>query len=404
MPTDHDNVLARYNAIWTQIAATFRDSPRDPALREHQRAAVQRQPRDAQRQPAATTSSTPSFHTIVRASGGNNATRLLVLPTLHTNADQDRMDALVSHDQGAQRPQPRRHRALLRLLAVQREHRGRHPLRRHRAERPDRRLRPACTTPSSPRASPSSSASTACSASTSNHPSRVEQGEKLKFFEHLGYYARAAGVTTMLWDNGLRLPEPRPPSSGRDPELFGQIKSSWTTRSGTASSTRSSWRSRSAITAKTLTLNLNGTTFRGLWQGSTKLVRGTGLHRLRQTSSPSRPRALTRLAGNRAYGVNATLQARFSRGLPWQIDVITYDPPVLVQRHRQHRRVSPSRPSSAATSWPPWRPRTPTAATPARTTGPSYKEFDGDLLAGLPERRHHPARPSSSTHCATAHG
>jgi ribosomal protein L35AE/L33A len=30
--------------------------------------------------------------------------------------------------------------------------------------------------------------------------------------------------------------------------------------------------------------------------------------------------ALTRLSGDREYGVNATLQARFSRGLPWQID------------------------------------------------------------------------------------
>ncbi|MEU4778792.1 X2-like carbohydrate binding domain-containing protein [Micromonospora sp. NPDC023633] len=39
--------------------------------------------------------------------------------------------------------------------------------------------------------------------------------------------------------------------------------------------------------------------------------------------------ALTRLVGNRAYGVNATLHARFSAGVPWRIDVVTYDPPVL---------------------------------------------------------------------------
>jgi hypothetical protein len=32
------------------------------------------------------------------------------------------------------------------------------------------------------------------------------------------------------------------------------------------------------------------------------------------------------LADDRAYGVNATLQASFSPGAPWQIDVITYDP------------------------------------------------------------------------------
>ena len=37
--------------------------------------------------------------------------------------------------------------------------------------------------------------------------------------------------------------------------------------------------------------------------------------------------ALTRLVGNRAYGVNATIKARFSQGVPWPISIITYDPP-----------------------------------------------------------------------------
>ena len=39
--------------------------------------------------------------------------------------------------------------------------------------------------------------------------------------------------------------------------------------------------------------------------------------------------ALTRLVGDRAYGVNANIQARFSAGVPWRISIITYDPPVL---------------------------------------------------------------------------
>jgi len=39
--------------------------------------------------------------------------------------------------------------------------------------------------------------------------------------------------------------------------------------------------------------------------------------------------ALTRLTGSRAYGVNAVLSARFSRGVPWRLNVITYDVPVL---------------------------------------------------------------------------
>ena len=46
----------------------------------------------------------------------------------------------------------------------------------------------------------------------------------------------------------------------------------------------------SRITARSLTLNLNGTKFRGLWHGDTAS-------------------ALTRLTGDRGYGVNSTLQA-----------------------------------------------------------------------------------------------
>ncbi|MEU5032324.1 X2-like carbohydrate binding domain-containing protein, partial [Streptomyces milbemycinicus] len=66
----------------------------------------------------------------------------------------------------------------------------------------------------------------------------------------------------------------------------------------------------------------------GLWHGRTKLVAGRDYtvsgNRLTLTA-----KALTRLAGDRAYGVNATLRARFSRGLPWQIDVVSHDTPVL---------------------------------------------------------------------------
>lgn len=38
--------------------------------------------------------------------------------------------------------------------------------------------------------------------------------------------------------------------------------------------------------------------------------------------------ALTRLAGDRAHGVNATLRAEFSSGVRWQLSVITNDTPV----------------------------------------------------------------------------
>ncbi len=158
------------------------------------------------------------------------------------------------------------------------------------------------------------------------HTGTIQQGEKLKFFEFFGHYARTKKITTMLWDNGQHLG--RTSFQWSDPELFAQIKSSWTTRSGTASTDQVFSAKSSAITAKTITLNLNGTSFTGLRHGSTELVRGTDYtiqgDQLTLTAS-----LLTRLSGSREYGTNAALSARFSQGVPWRINLVTYDAPVL---------------------------------------------------------------------------
>lgn len=102
----------------------------------------------------------------------------------------------------------------------------------------------------------------------------MERGEALKYFEHLNYAARVAGVTTALWDPGTVAYLNRETLKWTDPALYAWIKSSWTTRSGTASFDKVFVPKSSPITAKTLTLNPNGTKFRGLWQGSTPLAPG----------------------------------------------------------------------------------------------------------------------------------
>ncbi|MFL5994911.1 MAG: X2-like carbohydrate binding domain-containing protein [Streptomyces sp.] len=167
--------------------------------------------------------------------------------------------------------------------------------------------------------------STACRPTpTPTNLSRIERGEALKFFEQLGYEARTARVTTALWNPGTFAYLSRTTLQWTDPALFAAIRSSWTARSGTASSDRILLAKSSAITARTLTLNPNGRTFRGLWQGGTRLAQGEDYtvsgNQLSLTAA-----ALTRLAGNRANGTNATVEARYSGGLPWKIYVTTYD-------------------------------------------------------------------------------
>ncbi|MDX3452179.1 cellulase family glycosylhydrolase [Streptomyces sp. ME02-8801-2C] len=324
MPTDHDNVLARFKATWAQIAAKFRDSPQS-LLFESNNEPQFNNTTDAQGNQYNNELNT-AFHTLVRQSGGNNATRLLVLPTLHTNAGQDFLDILAAEMKSLNDPN----------LVATVHYYGYWPFsvniaggtRFDATSQQDMtdtftRIRNTLTSKGIPVYLGEYGL---LNFPDYNHPARVELGESLKYFEQFGYEARAAGVTTALWDafNFLN----RTTMQWRDPAIIDQIKSSWTTRSGTASFDRIFLAKSSAITAQTLTLNPNGGSFRGLWQGSTMLAQGRDYtvsgNQLTLTAA-----ALTRLAGNRAYGVNATVEARFSRGIPWKIHVTTYDRPVL---------------------------------------------------------------------------
>jgi aryl-phospho-beta-D-glucosidase BglC (GH1 family) len=323
MPADRTGVLNRFNSVWTQLSAAFRDFGPKLSLEsvnEPQFAGSSGQAQEIQ----LLNELNASFRDIVRRSGGNNATRLLVLPTLHTSADQPLVDALATQMRGFNDPN----------LAATVHYYGYWPF------------------------SVNIAGGTRFDATAQNdltgyfdrvhnafvakgvpvilgeygllgfdrHTGTIEQGEKLKFFEHLGYYARAKKITTMLWDNGQHLG--RTSFRWSDPDLYAQLRSSWTTRSGTAFTDQVFSERSSAISAKTITLNLNGTSFSGLWQGNTALVRGRDYtvagDRLTLTAQ-----TLTRLSGSRQYGTNAVLTARFSSGVPWKLNLITYDRPVL---------------------------------------------------------------------------
>ncbi|GLY22271.1 cellulase family glycosylhydrolase [Micromonospora sp. NBRC 101691] len=323
MPTDRANVLTKYNAIWTQLATTFRGSSPKLVFESVNEPQFTGSSGDAQNATLLNELNT-SFHRIVRASGGNNANRLLVLPTLHTSSEQARLDELRSTFTALNDP----------FLIATVHFYGYWPFSVNVAggTRFDATVQKDLTD-SFDRVHDTFVARGIPVVigeygllGFDRHTGTIQQGEKLKFFEFLGHYARSKKLTTMLWDNGQHFH--RTGFTWQDPELFGQIKSSWTTRSGTASADQVFSARASGITSKNLMLNLNGTSFVGLRQGSTDLVRGTDYtvsgDQLTLTAA-----ALTRLHGNRAYGVNATLHARFSAGVPWRINVVTYDRPVL---------------------------------------------------------------------------
>ncbi|WP_406109950.1 cellulase family glycosylhydrolase [Streptomyces sp. NBC_01003] len=324
MATDHDQVLARYSATWQQIATTFKDEPRTLLFESINEPAFDNA--DDARKMELVDELNTSFHSIVRTSGGANAQRLLVLPTVGATPDQTLMDDLAATIDGLDDPD----------LVATVHYYSFWPFSVNIAgyTRFDATVQQDMTDAFARMHDTFVAKGIPVylgeygllSYPDYTHQDYVERGEALKYFEELGHTARVNGVSTALWDPFSLLN--RDTLRWRDPALFALVKSSWTTRSGTASSDKVYVRKADPVTDRSLTLNLNGTSFRGLWLGGTKLAQGVDYtvsgDRLTLTAA-----ALTRLTGDRAYGVNATLQARFSSGVPWRIDVTTYDPPLL---------------------------------------------------------------------------
>ncbi|TMR21317.1 cellulase [Nonomuraea turkmeniaca] len=321
-PSDSATVMNRYTALWRQLAGSFRNhSPKllFESINEPQFAGTSS---DEQGDQLLNTLNTKFVH-VVRQSGGANATRVLVLPTLHTSSEQGRVDALAATFTALRDPN----------LAATVHFYGWWPFSVNIAggTRYDSnveqdliagfdRVRTAFVS----HGIPVIIGEWALLSWDHTRPGIIERGEFLKFLEAVGYHARIRNLTTMLWDAGQFLN--RNELQWRDQGVFDMMKASWTTRSGTASTDQVYVPSSGTIAGQTLTLNLNGTTFQGLCQGSTPLSQGSD-YTVSGTTLTLTSAALTRLAGNRAYGVNATIEARFSQGMPWRISVISSSTP-----------------------------------------------------------------------------
>ncbi|GLW67968.1 endoglucanase [Kitasatospora phosalacinea] len=322
MSADHDNVLARFNATWQQIATAFRDEPRT-LLMESINEPQFSNATDAQKTQYLRELNT-SFHRIVRDSGGRNKDRLLVLPSEETNNAQHWLDDLSTtmsslHD---------------RNLVATVHYYSWYPFSVNIANGPTydataqadlhdgfARVHDTFVAKGIPVYVGE------VGLLTSPYSGVVERGEMLKYFEHVSYEARANGFTTALWDAYNDFLN-RSTMQWMVPEMKALIQASWRTRSGTASSDNVFVPASGAVPAQTLTLNPNGLSFTGLWQGDTQLVpsRDYTLSGNRLTLTAE---ALTRLAGDRATGVHATLEVRYSDGVPWKLFVRSYEQPVL---------------------------------------------------------------------------
>ncbi|MCD0445101.1 cellulase family glycosylhydrolase [Glycomyces sp. A-F 0318] len=322
MNTNRTVVEARYEAIWTELADRFRDAP--PELLFESVNEPQFNNVDDTTAYALLDDLNTSFHEIVRGSGGGNADRVLILPTLHTNADQGRLDALSATIDALDDPN----------LAATIHYYGFWPF--------SVNIAGYTTFNAEVQQDVTATFDRAYDEFVANgvpvligefgllgfdaHTGTVEQGEKLKFFEYAGHYAAEKGMTLQLWDNGQHFD--RTAFEWNDPELFAMMEASWSSRSATASSDQVYVEKSAAVADVSLQLNLNGNTFEGLRQGSTELVQGTD-YTVSGSTLTIKAGKLTALLGDREHGVKANLHADFSDGAPWRISVISYEQPTM---------------------------------------------------------------------------
>ncbi|TYP78181.1 cellulase family glycosylhydrolase [Paenibacillus methanolicus] len=325
MGTEHDEVLARYNAAWTQIADRFKNYSTKLSFESIN------EPRftsgwgeDSSAFFTYLAELNTSFHEIVRASGGKNDVRPLVLPTLETNASQDRLDQLYGTIQSLNDPN---------LIATVHYY-GFWPFSVNIAgftrfeEQTQKDI-----TDTFDRVYDSFVAKGIPVIlgefgllGFDKNTGTIEQGEKLKFFEFLIDYLNQKNITHMLWDNGQHFD--RLKLTWKDQQLFDLMKASWKGRSATAASDLIFLKQGADIQDASVTLNLNGNKLSAIRAGKDKLKKGRD-YELSGDTLTFKAALLKKLTASGQLGENAELVAEFNKGADWTFDVITYKAPTL---------------------------------------------------------------------------
>lgn len=159
------------------------------------------------------------------------------------------------------------------------------------------------------------------------HVNTIQRGEMLKFFEYVTYYAQEKEMPLMLWDNGQHYQ--RRQLKWADEGLYNVIM----VTGGRSSYTNSDsifLRKGQEIKNRSLLLELNGNELVSITLGEQPLTEGTEytLTKRYLTFSAEFLKGLVEKACDR-YGTIATLTCHFSHGAPWDVHIILYDMPVM---------------------------------------------------------------------------
>lgn len=325
MKTDYDEVLKRFKAAWEQISFSFKDYPPDRLMFESIN-----EPRfsddwneDAPEYFEMLRVLNTTFYEIVRGSGGNNRTRFLLLPTLTCSASRRRIEDLYKtitdlNDKNV-------------IATI--HYYGYWPF------------------------SVNIAGVTTFNEDTKNDiintfdrlydtfiangipviigefgllgfdksVDTIQQGEKIKFFEFVTYYAREKKLPLMWWDNGQHFD--RVKFNWRDPQLYEVIIKSVDARSSTAETDSIYLKKGLPVEDVRIKLNLNGNELVDIRNGEYTLIEEKD-YNISDNTLTIKSNFLRGVVTDK-FGVNAVLSCRFSAGAEWKINVIHYDTPIL---------------------------------------------------------------------------
>ncbi|MGM0879795.1 MAG: cellulase family glycosylhydrolase [Bacillota bacterium] len=320
MGTNHDEMLAKYNAAWTQIANHFKnhsnklmfESINEPTFNV-----------DTATQLTLLNEINTSFFNIVRSSGGGNAVRPLVLPTIWTNASQEYLDSLNSTMASLNDTN---------LIATVHYY-GYWPFSVNIAGETQFDDTSITDITSSFDRLYNTFVANGIPVVIGEYGllgfdsgvGGIEHGEMLKYFEYVTQYAKSKSITHMLWDNGQHFN--RSTFQWNDPELYNIIKASLTSRSSTAATDQIFIKQGASVTDASIALNLNGNSFVSLKNGNSTLRSGRD-YTLSGSTLTVKASYLSKLTTG-GTGEKAVLTAQFSAGANWSIHVLYYNTPVL---------------------------------------------------------------------------
>lgn len=319
--SDTDASMEKYKAIYTQLANYFKDYSDKVCF-------------ESLNEPQFTTGDQANkikilekintqFYNIVRNSGGNNATRMLILPTLNTNDSDDRCESLYNTIQGFNDQN---------IIATFHYY-GNWPFSTNIA---------GVTTMNDTVISDlkgafdrmynhftSKGIGVICGEygvlAFDKSLGAIEHGEMLKYFEYITNYAKSKNITMMLWDNGQHMS--RTSLQWSDQSLYNVIKASWTSRSSYSEADKIFIKDENKNNDVLMNLTLNGNTLKAIYNGNKQLVSGKDY--IYNNGTVTLKGAYINSVTTSNYGVNATLTMKFSAGADWDVYITHYKAPEL---------------------------------------------------------------------------